>query len=102
MRLIVFFDLPMETAEQQKGYRLFRKNLIKEGYIMMQKSVYSKMVLDGQSAKSAISRLRKIKPKAGLVQVVQITEKQYCSIVDIVGKSSDNPSVDTAERLVIL
>lgn len=27
MRLIVFFDLPVETASDRKEYRLFRKNL---------------------------------------------------------------------------
>ena len=25
MRLLVFFDLPVETAKQRKEYRLFRK-----------------------------------------------------------------------------
>ena len=32
MRLIVFFDLPVETSVQRKHYRIFRKYLIQEGY----------------------------------------------------------------------
>ena len=32
MRLICFFDLPVETAKQRKDYRLFRKFLLKDGY----------------------------------------------------------------------
>ena len=55
MRLIVFFDLPVDTALQRKSYRVFRKFLIKDGYLMMQESVYSKMVLDGAAAESAIT-----------------------------------------------
>ena len=102
MRLIVFFDLPIETAVQRKGYRQFRKFLIKDGYLMMQKSVYSKIVLDGQSAESAISRLKKKKPNQGLVQVLRVTEKQYASIVDIVGGKLKHEALDDEERLIIL
>ena len=42
MRLIVFFDLPVATAKQRKDYRLFRKYLTKDGYLMLQESVYAK------------------------------------------------------------
>ena len=33
------FDLPVETSEERKEYRKFRKNLINEGFIMIQYSV---------------------------------------------------------------
>lgn len=102
MRLIVFFDLPVATAAQRKSYRLFRKFLIKDGYLMMQESVYSKMVLDGASADSAISRMKRNKPPHGLVQVLKVTEKQYAGIVDVVGERSESVVLDTADRLVIL
>ena len=35
MRLIVFFDLPVQTAKQRKDYRLFRKFLLKDGYLQL-------------------------------------------------------------------
>ena len=41
MRLIVFFDLPVQTAKQRKDYRLFRKFLLKDGYLQLQESVYA-------------------------------------------------------------
>ena len=44
MRLIVFFDLPVLTAANRRDYYLFRKYLIKSGFLMMQESVYSKLV----------------------------------------------------------
>ena len=34
------FDLPMDTAKEKRIYQLFRKGLIKEGFVMMQYSVY--------------------------------------------------------------
>lgn len=42
MRLMIMFDLPVETSEERKEYRKFRKNLINEGFIMIQYSVYVK------------------------------------------------------------
>ena len=46
MRLLVFFDLPTITSLDKKEYRQFRKFLIKDGFIMMQESVYSKLALN--------------------------------------------------------
>ena len=43
MRIIVFFDLPTTSAIDLKNYRNFRKFLIKEGFMMMQESVYTKI-----------------------------------------------------------
>ena len=42
MRLILFFDLPVVSKEDRRIYATFRKYLIKNGYIMMQYSVYYK------------------------------------------------------------
>ena len=40
MRMICMFDLPVETDKEKRIYRIFRKELIKEGFLMMQYSVY--------------------------------------------------------------
>ena len=50
MRLLLFFDLPMTTSSELKTYRNFVKNIKKEGFYMLQKSVYVKMVIDNQAA----------------------------------------------------
>lgn len=44
MRIMVFFDLPTITPANRKDYANFRKYLIKNGFIMMQESVYSKLL----------------------------------------------------------
>ncbi|MDY0244393.1 MAG: CRISPR-associated endonuclease Cas2, partial [Sphaerochaeta sp.] len=46
MRVIVMFDLPVLTRPQRKAYRKFRKWLIATGFIMLQESIYSKLVLN--------------------------------------------------------
>lgn len=101
MRMIVFFDLPTITHYDRKEYRKFRKFLIDEGFIMMQESVYSKLLLNSTATASMRYRLEKNKPKKGLVQLLNITEKQFASIAYIVGK--DNSKVrDDDDRIVII
>ena len=102
MRLLVFFDLPVETAKQRKEYRLFRKFLIKEGYLMLQESVYSKLVTNEANASSSIARLRKYRPPEGLVQVLKVTERQYETMVYITGNRHAYDEVDTMEEFLVL
>ena len=59
MRLVVFFDLPVLTAKNRRDYRQFRKTLIKNGFIMDQESVYSKLVPNNTMAKLSADIVRK-------------------------------------------
>jgi len=101
MRIFIFFDLPVETDIQRKAYRKFRKFLKRDGYVMLQESVYSKLAINQTSLESAVHRLEKSKPDKGLVQYLTITEKQFSSIENLVGMVVHNEVVNT-ERLVIL
>lgn len=102
MRLICFFDLPVETAKQRKDYRLFRKFLLKDGYLPLQESVYAKLVINEGSAGHALARLRKNRPPAGLVQVLKVTESQFSTMENITGKRESYDEVDTTEELLVL
>ena len=84
MRILVFFDLPTETAKDIKNYSQFRKFLIKEGFIMMQESVYAKLVLNNSITNSIKDKISKNKPQKGIVQMLIITEKQFNSMEYIV------------------
>lgn len=101
MRVIVFFDLPMENVKDRKTYSKFRKLLINEGFIMIQKSVYSKLTLNNSIVNSVKDKLYKNKPPKGIVQILTITEKQYSSIEYIVGEKNEG-IIDNTERLIIL
>lgn len=101
MRMIVFFDLPTNTEADLREYRRFRKLLIKNGFVMMQESVYTKMLLNQTVKTSVLEVLKKNKPPQGLVQALTVTEKQFSSAVNIVGQSVSNV-IDTDERLIIL
>ena len=45
MRVIVMFDLPTLTKDNMRDYRRFRKFLLKNGFIMLQESIYTKLTL---------------------------------------------------------
>ena len=101
MRVLVFFDLPTETSRDRKIYSKFRKFLIKEGFIMMQESVYCKLTLNNSVTNSIRDKIERNKPPKGLVQMLVITEKQFSSMEYIVGERNYN-NVDNTERLLIL
>ncbi len=101
MRIVVFFDLPVITASQRKTYRTFRKYLVKNGFLMMQESVYCKLAQNSSVGETIIENIRKNRPTEGLVQVLKVTEKQYGKMEYIIGESS-NEVLNTDQRLVIL
>ncbi len=101
MRILLFFDLPMDTAENRRNYRTFHRVLVKNGFIMLQKSVYCKLMTT-PSVECSIKRLiQENKPPAGVVQILTITEKQFSKMEFIVGHSH-NDIIDSDERLVII
>lgn len=101
VRTIVFFDLPNVYLKDKRNYLKFRKYLLNEGFIMMQESVYSKIIMNIQQADLLIERLRKNAPKKGIIQVLTITERQYSQIEYIIG-NSNNKIINSEDRLVIL
>lgn len=101
MRTIVFFDLPNVYAIDKKNYYQFRKFLYNEGFLMMQESVYSKLVLNSQQSNALIERIKKKAPKKGIIQALTITEKQYSQIEYIIGESNSK-IVNNEDRLLIL
>lgn len=101
MRMLVFFDLPVETNEDRRNYRNFRKVLIKNGFIMIQESVYTKLMTTPSVEISVKNLIKKNKPPKGIVQALTVTEKQFSKMEFIVG-SGKSEFIDSDERLVIL
>lgn len=101
MRVLVFFDLPTLTSDDRRNYRQFRKTLINEGFLMLQYSVYMRVVVDKQSAKFMEERLAKIVPDKGIVQTLIVTEKQYQGMRFLVGQPLEDVR-NTDDRLVII
>ena len=101
MRLIVFFDLPVLTSADRREYTKFRKFLIKSGYLMLQESVYCKLVLNTSAADLLSEQIHRNSPPKGLVQVLTITEKQFGRIDYVVGNSTTDV-INTDERTILI
>ena len=95
MRLLVMYDLPMTTLANKKSYQTFHKFLIKDGYDMVQFSLYSRLCNGQDMYEKHLLRLRKNAPSRGNIRVVKITEKQYESMLFIVGSK-------TAQELLVI
>ncbi len=101
MRLLVMFDLPTDTAEDRRNYTRFRKMLVKNGFVMFQESVYTKLLFNPTAMFAVMDVLRKNKPPRGFVSTLEITEKQFASMEHLVGEAHSEV-INTDERLLIL
>jgi CRISPR-associated protein Cas2 len=93
VRILLFFDLPMTNKKERRIYNQFRKYLIKNGYLMMQYSVYCKIFSNREAAINHINILRKNVPSEGQIRIMIVTEKQYSKIEIIVGGKSKQEEI---------
>ncbi len=102
MKALCMFDLPVESADEKRAYRLFRKNLIKEGFFMIQYSVYVRTCPTREYANRLETRVRKFTPDRGNVRILCVTEKQYNDMKLIVGNRKNTEEIVGNKRLIIL
>ncbi len=86
MRLIVLFDLPVKTKPNKRAYQQFHKFLISDGYAMMQFSVYTRITNGLDGMQKHLARLKANLPSKGSVRAMSVTEKQYESMLLLVGR----------------
>ena len=101
MRMFLMFDMPVETVEERKAYRQFRKFLLSEGFMKHQFSVYSKLLLNGTANQSMIARLKQHNPKKGMITILTVTEKQFARMIYLSGERNQSVA-NTEARLVFL
>lgn len=78
MRMLVIFDLPTLTKDQRKIYADFRNNILKDGFIMIQYSVYSRFCRNDTEYLKLLRRIKVYAPKdIGDIRVIKVTERQY-------------------------
>ena len=75
--VLVFFDLPTETAVERKTYSTFRKKILKDGFGMFQFSIYMRHCNSRENADVHIKRVKKILPEKGHIGILCITDKQF-------------------------
>ncbi len=101
MRVMVFFDLPVTKKSQRKAAGDFRKFLIKDGYFMVQFSVYVRVCNGIEQAEKHRARLKQCIPAEGSVRVMTVTEKQYERMDVLLGKKAREEAPLQYEQLTI-
>lgn len=93
---MIFFDLPTKTKEERRAASQFRTFLKKDGYYMMQWSVYSRICNGTDAVDMHKRRLKNNLPPYGSIRTLTLTEKQFESIDVVLGirKSSEITSKD--------
>lgn len=80
MWVLVFFDLPTETKKEKKAAANFRKQLILDGFVMFQFSIYMRHCPSAENADVHIKRVKSFLPPLGQVGILSITDKQFGSM----------------------
>ena len=88
MWLFVFFDLPVTKKKERKAAARFRKDLLQDGFSMMQYSVYTRHCASKESATVHLKRVKGFVPEKGQVSILQVTDKQYGEIINYWGAKS--------------
>lgn len=100
--MLVFFDLPVKTATQRRVATQFRNFLLKDGYHMLQYSVYARVCGGADAVQTHRTRLYAHLPADGSVRLLIITEKQYASVEILVGRLLPQEQTDApCEQLCI-
>lgn len=75
--VLVFFDLPVGTPEERKAATNFRKDLIHDGYMMVQFSVYARPCGTADRVETQVRRLKSRIPSKGEVRGLMISDAQW-------------------------
>lgn len=102
MRLMVIFDMPVQTDDQRREYRKFRDFIMDDGFGMLQYSVYVRYCPNDCDATKHIDRITKKKPKYGNIRIIKITENQFASMIMIAGEKSEQEQVVSPDQLLML
>ena len=96
--ILVFFDLPTETKKDRKEHARFRKDIMRDGFVMFQFSIYLRHCNSRENAEVHIKRVKKLLPEKGNVGILTITDKQFGDI-ELFSGASVAKRPDTPQQL---
>lgn len=100
MWLFVFFDLPTKTKRERKKYTDFRRVLLKDGFIMMQFSVYVRICKGDDSVDTHKKRVKEQIPPRGNIRMISITDLQYSKMETLIGEKAPEEKLQKQQLLL--
>ena len=98
MWLFAMFDLPVDKPELRREYAQFRASLLKQGFTMLQYSVYVHYVASEDGEETLRRKVHGALPSHGQVRIISITDRQFEKMEIYVGKKR-NPVEDPPMQL---
>ncbi len=98
MWILCMFDMPVKTHKQRKNATQFRTLLLNDGFMMKQFSVYIKPCARLESAKHITKKLKYYIPDDSMVSFFYITDKQYATSDNFIGKNSIDNEQKESEK----
>jgi len=86
MWLFAMFDLPVDSKEARRQYTNFRGRLLREGFSMLQFSVYARYCGSEENSDALRRRLRNTLPSDGEVRLLAVTDRQFGKMEVYYGK----------------
>ena len=98
--LFALFDLPVDTREARKQYTQFRKALLRDGFTMLQYSVYARYCPSEESGEIYRKHVGMILPPEGQVRLLSVTDRQFGKMDVFCGKSRE-PGEEPPAQLML-
>jgi CRISPR-associated protein Cas2 len=100
MWVFALFDLPVDTKAARKRYTRFRKALLKQGFTMLQYSVYARYAASEESGVILKERVKPEIPPDGQVRLLMVTDHQFGKMEVWFGKKL-KPAEDPPMQLTL-
>lgn len=81
------FDLPVMTEKERKAATRFRNDLLDNGYIMIQFSVYARPCVSYEQMDTHMMRIKGLIPTAGNVRLMFMTDEQWKKSYTVIGEN---------------
>ena len=101
MRLFVFL-YPTNKRGTKTEYTLFRKELNKMGFLLVQPEVYMRVVSSRKACDKFLLKMSLRTPKTGRITAYKMTEKQFSNMIYITGKPSKQEQLIGSNSVIIL
>jgi CRISPR-associated protein Cas2 len=100
MWLMAMFDLPVEEREDRRNYAHFRKALLKDGFMMLQYSVYARYIASEEAAEAHRRVVRQAVPPLGQVRLIAVTDHQFGKMEVFYGRKPREPEQPQKQMLL--
>lgn len=100
MWLMAMFDLPVVEAEERRAYVRFRKALLKDGFMMLQFSVYARYLRSEEAADAHRRMVRRAIPPRGEVRLIAVTDHQFAKMEVFYGRKPRAPEKPQSQLLL--